>query len=133
MLGTTAKFTITSMLNSITRVPSWLAAHWRGAALVACGVAAIAAFRWTPNKDPDRAARMKEQDLKALAEKISKYASEMQEKYPTGSVVVSEDDLAGALHRAPEKIVNALRLLHSQQKVERAPLIGYWKLNIESD
>jgi len=56
----------------------------------------------------------------------------MQEKYPTGSVVVSEDDLAGALHRGPERIAKALGLLQSQQKVERAPLSGYWKLNVEN-
>ena len=90
-------------------------------------------WRWSYGQDPQRAAQMKEQDLKALADKISKYASEMQEKYPTGSVVVSEEDLASKLHRGPAKIEKALRLLHSQQQVERAPLIGYWKLNIESE
>jgi len=121
------------MLNSITRAPSWVASHWRGAALVACGVAAIAALRWTSNKDPERAAQMKEKDTQTLADKISKYADEMQKKYPNGSVVVSEEDLAGALHRTPERIARALGLLHSQQKVERAPLAGYWKLNVESE
>lgn len=83
------------------------------------------------NKDPERAARMKEKDLQTLAERISKYAREMQARYPNGSVVVSEDDLAGALHRAPERIARALGLLQNQQKVERAPLAGYWKLNVE--
>ena len=117
------------MLNSVTRVPSWLAAHWRGAALAACGVAAIAALRWTHDRDPERAARANEKDLHTLADKISRYARDMQARYPNGSVVVSEDDLAGALHRAPERIARALGLLHSQQKVERAPLSGYWKLN----
>ena len=62
------------MLNSVTRDPSWLATHWRGAALVACGVAAIAALRWANKKDPERAAQMKEKDTQTLAEKISKYA-----------------------------------------------------------
>jgi hypothetical protein len=76
---------------------------------------------------------MREKDVQTLAQKISKYAGEMQRKYPTGTVVVSEDDLAGALHRAPERIAKALGLLQSQQKVERAPLSGYWKLNAESD
>jgi len=76
---------------------------------------------------------MQEKDVHTLAQKISKYAGEMQRKYPTGTVVVSEDDLAGALHRAPERIAKALGLLQTQQKVERAPLAGYWKLNIESD
>jgi hypothetical protein len=121
------------MLNSVTRVPSWLAAHWRGVAIAACAVGAIATWRWSHDQDPERAARMKDKDTQTLAEKISKYARAMQEKYPSGSVVVSEDDLAGALHRAPERIARALGLLHSQQKVERAPLAGYWKLNVESD
>ena len=119
------------MQNSLTRVPSWFAAYWRGAALVACGVAAIAAFRWTHDRDPERAAQMKEKDTQTLAERISKYARDMQARYPNGSVVVSEDDLAGALHRAPERIARALGLLQNQQKVERAPLAGYWKLNVE--
>ena len=119
------------MQNSLTRVPSWLAAHWRGAALAACGVAAIAALRWSYDKDPERAARMQEKDLHILAEKISRYARDMQARYPNGSVVVSEDDLAGALHRAPDRIASALGLLESHQKVERAPLAGYWKLNVE--
>ncbi len=117
-------------MNPLTRGPSWLAVHWRGPALIACAIGAVAALRWNYDKDPERKARMQEKDLHSLAEKISKYALAMQEKYPTGSVVVSEHDLAGALHRAPEKITTALGLLHSQQKVERAPLSGYWKLNI---
>jgi hypothetical protein len=128
-----AEFTISTMQNSLTRIPSWVAAHWRGAALVACAIGAVATWRWSYGQDPQRVACAKEQDLKALAEKISRYASEMQAKYPSGSVVVSEEDLAGALHRAPEKVITALRLLHSEQKVEPAPLIGYWKLNVDSD
>ena len=121
------------MHNSLTRVPSWLASHWRGAALVACAIGAVATWRWSYGQDPERAKRMQEKDVHTLAEKISRYASEMQEKYPSGSVVVSEEDLAGALHRTPEKVIRALRLLHSEQKVEPAPLMGYWKLNVESD
>lgn len=117
------------MQNSLTRVPGWLVAHWRGAALIACALGAAVTWRRNYGQDPERAARIQEQDRKALADKISQYASEMQEKYPTGSVVVSEEDLASKLHRAPEKIASALGLLHTQQKVERAPLSGYWKLN----
>jgi|SRR5579864_687159 len=118
------------MLNSLTRTPSWLAAHWRGTALLVCAVGAVAALRWNYDKDPERRARTQEKELHSLAGRISKYASDMQAKYPTGSVVVSEHDLAGALHRAPERIATALGLLQSQQKVERAPLSGYWKLNV---
>lgn len=121
------------MQNSLTRIPSWLAAHWRGAVLVTCAIGAVATWRWSYGQDPQRAARAKEQDLRALAERISKYARDMRARYPTGSIVVSEEDLAGVLHRAPERTARALGLLHSQQKVERAPLAGYWKLNVESD
>ena len=114
-------------MNPLTRVPSWLADHWRGVALVACAIGAVAALRWNYDKDPERKARTQEKDL---AERISKYAREMQERYPTRCVVVSEHDLAGALHRTPEGIAGALGFLHSQQKVKRAPLAGYWKLNV---
>lgn len=117
-------------MNPFTRTPSWLTEHWRGAALIACAIGAVAALRWNYDKDPERRARTQEKDLHSLAERISKYARDVQEKYPSGSIVVSEDDLAGALHRTPEKIARALGLLHSQQKVERAPLSGYWKLNV---
>ncbi len=117
-------------MNPFTRTPSWLTEHWRGAALIGCAVGAIAVLRWNYDKDPERRARMQEKDLHSLAETISQYARAMQQKYPSGSVVVSEEDLAGALHRAPERIARALGLLHRQQKVERAPLSGYWKLNV---
>lgn len=116
-------------MDPLTRTPSWLTEYWRSAALVACAIGALAALRWNYDKNPERAARIKEKELHSLAERISKYAREMQAKYPSGSVVVSEEDLAGALHHTPERIVRALGLLHSQQKVERAPLSGYWKLN----
>ena len=117
-------------MNPFTRTPSWLTEHWRGAALIACAIGAVAALRWNYDKDPERRARTQEKDLHSLAERISKYARDVQARHPSGSVVVSEDDLAGALHRAPERIATALGLLHGQQKVERAPLSGYWKLNV---
>ena len=70
-------------MNPLTRTPSWLTEHWRGVALIACAIGAIAALRWNYDKDPDRAARTKEKDTQTLAEKISEYARAMQEKYPT--------------------------------------------------
>lgn len=124
-----APITISGM-NRLNRTPSWLADHWRGAALITCAIGAIAALRWNYDRGAERAARMQEKDLHSLAEKISKYARDMQKKYPTGSVVVSETDLAAVLHRAPERTARALGLLDSQQKVERARLSGYWKLDV---
>ncbi len=71
-------------MNPLTRTPSWLAAHWRGAAIMACAIGAVAALRWNYDKDPERKARTQEKDLNSLAERISKYARDMQEKYPSG-------------------------------------------------
>jgi hypothetical protein len=73
---------------------------------------------------------MQEKDLHSLAEKIYQYAHELQVRFPTGTVVVSVNDLANELHRGPERISTALGVLQSQEKAERAPLSGYWKLNV---
>jgi len=117
------------MLSSIIRIPSWLAEHWRGSALTVCLAAAVFALRRGREDDEQR----QKKELEQLAEKIAHYARETHKKFPTGDVVVSEEDLAGALHRSPVKVANALHFLQNQQKVEHAPLAGYWKLNVESD
>lgn len=72
-----APITISGM-NRLNRTPSWLADHWRGAALITCAIGAIAALRWNYDRGAERAARMQEKDLHSLAEKISKYARDMQ-------------------------------------------------------
>jgi hypothetical protein len=45
-------------------------------------------------------------------------------------VIVSEQDLAEQLRKRPDAIATALDLLLREQKVQRAPLSGYWKLNV---
>ena len=50
--------------------------------------------------------------------------------YPTGDVVVSERDLAEQLRKHPNTVATALNLLLGEQKVQRAPLNEYWKLNV---
>ena len=50
--------------------------------------------------------------------------------YPTGDVVVSERDLAEQLRKHPDIVATALNLLLGEQKVQKAPLSGYWKLNV---
>jgi len=50
--------------------------------------------------------------------------------YPTGDVVVSERDLAEQLRKPHNAVATALNLLLSEEKVQRAPLRGYWKLNL---
>ena len=117
------------MLTSVTRLPSWLTEHWRGSTVTVFLAAAVLALRLGREDEQQR----QKKELEELAKKIANYAKQTHQKFPTGDVVVSEEDLAGALHRSPEKIIRALRLLHSEQKVEPAPLIGYWKLNVGSD
>ncbi len=49
-----------------------------------------------------------------------------------GDVIVSERDLPEQLRKRPDAVVTALNLLLNEQKVQKAPLNGYWKLNDES-
>jgi DNA-binding GntR family transcriptional regulator len=54
----------------------------------------------------------------------------VHQRFPTGDVVVSEEDLAEQLRNRSDAVVTALNLLLNEHKVERAPLSGYWKLNL---
>ncbi len=76
-----------------------------------------------------RAERNKKKELRSLAERISSYGHTVHQRYPTGDVIVSERDLAEQLRKRPDAVVTALNLLLNEQKVKRAPLSGYWKLN----
>ncbi len=69
-------------------------------------------------------------ELRALADKISTYGRNVHHRYPTGDVVVSERDLAEQLRKRPDSVATALDLLLGEQKVQRVPLSGYWKLNV---
>jgi DNA-binding GntR family transcriptional regulator len=77
-----------------------------------------------------RAQRRNKKELRALADKISTYGRNVHQRYPTGDVVVSERDLAEQLRKGPDSIATALDLLLGEQKVQRAPLGGHWKLNV---
>ena len=74
--------------------------------------------------------RKRRTELRSLAERISSYGHTIHQRYPTGEVVVSERDLAEQLRKRPDAVAPALNLLLSEQKVQRAPLRGYWKLNV---
>ena len=76
-----------------------------------------------------RAQRAKEKELRALTMKISTHARNIHRQFPTGDVVVDERDLAEQFRKQPEMVIMALNLLLKQEKVQRAPLHGYWKLN----
>jgi len=77
-----------------------------------------------------RARRRKEKELRGLAVKISAYAQTVHQRFPSGDVVVNERDLAEELRKRPDSVVTALHLLLNEQKVQRAPLSGYWRLRI---
>jgi hypothetical protein len=69
-------------------------------------------------------------ERRALADKISTYGRNVHQRYPTRDVVVGERDLAEQLRKHPDSVATALDLLLGEQKVQRAPLSGYWKLNV---
>jgi DNA-binding GntR family transcriptional regulator len=69
-------------------------------------------------------------ELRSLAERISSYGQIVHKRYPTGDVIVSERDLAQEFRKRPDVVITALNLLLNEQKVQRAPLRGYWKLNL---
>lgn len=106
--------------------------HWWAALIIsALGIAAICLRALeTDEVRAKRAERNNTKGLRSLAEKISSYGHIVHERYPTGDVIVSERDLAEQLRRRPDAIATALSLLLSEQKVQRAPLRGYWKLNV---
>ena len=107
--------------------PQW----WFVLLASAVGIAAtsVGAFESEESK-AGRAELKNQKELRWLAERISIYGKTVQQQFPTGDVVVSERDLAEQLRKRPETVVTALNLLLNQQKVQRAPLNGYWKLNV---
>jgi hypothetical protein len=110
----------------ISSIPHWFLIALASA--LAIGAASIRAFE-PEDARRKRAEVRRQKELKALAEKISTYGHTVHEQFPTGEVVVSERDLAEQLRKRPEVVVTALNRLLSEQKVGRAPLSGYWKLN----
>jgi DNA-binding GntR family transcriptional regulator len=77
-----------------------------------------------------RAQQKQKKQLRTLAVKISTYGRNVHQRYPTGDVVVSEHDLAEQLGKRPDTVATALNLLLGERKVQKAPLSGYWKLNV---
>jgi hypothetical protein len=121
------------MINSLTRIPSWIALHWKSSAVVAGFVGIAATCRWCLETDEtrgQRSQRKQKKELRALADRISTYGCNVHQRYPTGDVVVSERDLAALFRKRPDAVAIALNLLLGEQKVQRAPLNGYWKLNV---
>lgn len=64
------------MINSLARIPSWIAQHWKSGAVVAGFVGIAATCRWCLETDEvrdQRAQRRNKKELRALADKFSTY------------------------------------------------------------
>ena len=119
-------------MNFLTSVYSSLPLRWWVALIVsALGIAAICLRVLTTDAmRAKRSERKQKKELRSLAERISSYGHNTHQRYPTGDVIVSERDLAERLRKRPDAVITALNLLLNEQKVQKAPLRGYWKLNV---
>ncbi len=97
--------------------------------VLAIALAGVKVFE-TDSTRKKRAERKRQRELKILTERISIYGREVHQRFPTGDVVVSERDLAEQLRKRPDAVVTALNLLLNEQKMQRAPLSGYWRLKL---
>jgi hypothetical protein len=119
-------------MNTLTSIFSSMPLRWWLALIISVlGIAAL--FVRVLENDSARAKRSernKKKELRSLAQRISSYGQGVHQRYPTGDVIVSERDLAEQLRKRPDAVATALNLLLSEQKVQRATLSGYWKLNV---
>jgi len=112
---------------------SWISLHWKASALVACviGIAAASTrLLGTDRARGRRAEQRRKQELRRLADRIAAYGRSVHHRYPTGDVVVRERDLAEGFRKPSDTVVTALNILLGEQKVQRAPMSGYWKLTM---
>jgi hypothetical protein len=119
-------------MNFLTGIFSSIPLLWWAALIISVlGITAICVrFFESDGVRADRVEQNKRKELRSLAERISSYGQTVHRRYPTGDVIVSERDLAEQLRKRPAAVVTALNLMLNEQKVERAPLRGYWKLNL---
>jgi hypothetical protein len=115
-----------SLKTLISSAPNWSLI----ALASALGIAAASFLAFESENTRKKRTELKRQkELRLLAARISTYGQTVHQRFPSGDVVVSERDLAEQLRKRPETVVTALNLLLNEQKVQRAPLSGYWKLN----
>jgi hypothetical protein len=122
------------MMNRLARLYPFVATHWTMTTVISStiGLAAFICIRCLETEDAkaERIRRKNEREIKVLTERISTYARNVHKRFPTGDVVVGENDLAEQFGKHPDVIAAALNVLLGQRKVQKAPLSGYWKLNI---
>jgi len=119
-------------MDFLTNVFSSMPLRWWVALIISVlGIAAICLRALeSDGVRAKRAERNKKKELRSMAQRISSYGHTVHQRYPTGDVIVSERDLAEELRKRPDAVATALNLLLNEQKVQRAPLSGYWKLNM---
>jgi hypothetical protein len=119
-------------MNFLTNVFASMPLPWWVALLISgLGVAAICLRALESDEvRAKRVDRNKKKELRSLAQRISSYGQGVHQRYPTGDVIVSERDLAEQLRKRPDAVITALNLLLNEQKVQKTPLRGYWKLNV---
>jgi hypothetical protein len=120
------------VMNSLQEGLSSVPLRWWVALIVSVpGIAALCLRALeTDGVRAKRAERNNKKELRSIATRISSYGHIVHQRYPTGDVIVSERDLAEQLRKRPDAVATALNLLLSEQKVQRVPLRGYWKLNV---
>jgi hypothetical protein len=121
------------MMNALVRVPTWIASHWRTTAALACAIGIAVACTSYLETDEARNRRSeldRKKEIRRLADRILAYGRRVHERYPTGDVVLTAHDLGEQLRKRPQAVATALHLLLDEQKVQRAPMKGYWKLNV---
>ena len=119
-------------MNLVQDTVEFLRTRWWLAVAVSSAVAIAAVSLRLSESEAAREKRIREakkKELRALADRIANYAQTVRERFPDGAVVVSEEDLAAQLRKRPDYIATALNVLLKEEKVQRTPLTGYWKLN----
>jgi hypothetical protein len=120
----------TNSMNFLTSVYSSVPFLWWIALIISVlGIAAICIRAFEPEDSRARRAERNKKELRSLGERISSYGETVHKRYPSGDVIVSEQDLAEEFRKQPDVVITALNLLLDEQKVQRSPLSGYWKLN----
>jgi hypothetical protein len=117
-------------MQSLKNILSSVSPQWFVLIVSAVGITAASIRVFESEETKRKRVELKKQkELRRLTESISVYGRTVHQRFPTGDVVVSERDLAEQLRKRPEAVVTALNLLLNEQKVQRAALNGYWKLN----
>ena len=119
-------------MNLVQNTVEFLRNRWWLVAIASSAVGIAAVSLRLSESEAAREKRLQEakkKELRAIAHRISHYAKSVRERFPDGAVVVSEGDLAARLRKRPDYVVSALNALLNEQKVERTPLNGYWRLN----